>query len=268
VGASRAGTRAAAGSCRAGAADARDSCPRRRRPRTVSIAVFASPSPAAAAEFPNDNPLLHNGARWVCRETLGAARAILRASGSTVLAAPAEPQVSAARAAPQRVALATPPLPARRYEGPLELDLDRIVIAHRALNVPPPPDFIFRPFVRGARPILGAPVAEPPIQPRPCYAVDGRAAHARVQRNERVDIAPCLSIVATTPVALPTVVERPRRSRRRRPVAARALTVAAFPNPGELERVILELEAAFAKPGLHSRSHEGARVSPCRAGAA
>jgi hypothetical protein len=232
--------------------------------------------PAAAAEFPNDNPLLHRGARWVCRDTRGPARAMLRPQDE---GAPPPRAESPPLAAPMERAPATEapsPRPQRRYDGPLVLELDRIVIPHRVEDVPPPPDFIFRPFVRAAAPT--APVAvtldAAPIQPRACQVVDAREARLRVQRTGRVDIAPCLSVVESAPAAPAPVVERVRRSRRRGPPALRALAVAPLPDRGELQRAIEELEAAFAKPGLHCRPHEGARVSqyavsqgPCPAGA-
>jgi hypothetical protein len=59
-------------------------------------------------------------------------------------------------------------------------------------NVPPPPDFIYRPFVssRAAPP----PPSPRPIHPRPCRIVDARQARQRVQRGWRVDVAPCIDI--------------------------------------------------------------------------
>ena len=233
--------------------------------------------PAVAAEFPNDNPALHFGARWICRNTRGAARATLRIEPATPLFdAPPPANDSILTGAPSAASLAPTSTDASgaesRYAGPLELFLDRIVLAHRVENVPPPPDFIFRPFVSAEK--LAASRATPavlgPIEPRACHVVDQRDAGRRVQRGWRVDIAPCLSVGAAAPevtraVAISTIsVEGSRRARRRGPVLARVLAVSPvspLPDAGELERAISELEAAFAKPALHSRPHEGAVVS-------
>jgi hypothetical protein len=84
----------------------------------------------------------------------------------------------------------------RLCAGPLELDLGRIVLPHRVEDVPPPPDFIYRPFV-SSRARSAPPAPSPrPIQPRPCRVVDARQARQRVQRGWRVDVAPCVDIGA------------------------------------------------------------------------
>ena len=94
--------------------------------------------------------------------------------------------------------MAPPPPPVeRRYEGPLQIDLSRIVLPHRVENVPPPPDFIFRPFVSSRRRELHAEGASEsavrprlsPIAPRPCRVVDEVEACRRVDRRFRVDVA-------------------------------------------------------------------------------
>jgi hypothetical protein len=86
----------------------------------------------------------------------------------------------------------------RRYEGPLELDLGRIVLVHRVENVPPPPEFIFQPFA-SSRAREAALSARPrPIDPRPCRVVDDREANRRVERGWRVDVAPCLNVGASS----------------------------------------------------------------------
>lgn len=159
-----------------------------------------------------------------------------------------------------------PRSPARVYEGPLELDLDRIVIAHRVENIPPPPDFVLRPFVPSPprAPAERELVNDVAIEPRSCEVVDGGEARRRVRRGPRVDIAPCLSVDAPAVSA----AEVPPRARRRGPTQARVLVACPLPEMTELERAILELEAAFAKPALHSKAHEGARVIPCPAGGA
>ena len=71
--------------------------------------------PAGAAEFPNDNPSLHDGARWVCPDTVGATRAIVRprASGGVIPVVSAEPATLLERAASE------PARRERRYDGPL-----------------------------------------------------------------------------------------------------------------------------------------------------
>jgi hypothetical protein len=127
------------------------------------------------------------------------------------------------------------PAAVRRYDGPLELDLDRIVLQHRVEEVPPPPDFIFRPFVSSrARSALAA---VPPlrIDPRPCRVVDGREACRRVERGWRVDVAPCLNVGS--------VDEPSRRQNRRR---GGVVAGASHPPPPEDAPPALELEAASA----------------------
>jgi hypothetical protein len=189
--------------------------------------VTAAFHTSGASEFPNDNPALHRGARWVCLLPRGPARALLRPSaGADVrsLEGPEEPP----HAVPQPAAVA----PERRFEGPLELDLGRIVLPHRVENIPPPPDFIFRPFV-AARAKLGPPSALP-IDPRPCRVVDEREAGRRVDRGSCVDVAPCIHVGVA-------VSEPSRRQPRRRgALAARLVLAAAFAAPP------LELEAASA----------------------
>jgi len=177
------------------------------------LAVQTAYFPASAAEFPNDNPGLHQGVRWVCRQTLGAARALLRApqpgpcsEGSSPCRAPQEgvsaPEPSRSRSAAELTSAPSPADPALlllRLAGPLELDLDRIVLPHRVENVPPPPEFIFRPFVSSrARDLCLAlaTLCAPPLEPLRYRIVDQRAASCRVQRGWRVDVAPCLSIGA------------------------------------------------------------------------
>jgi hypothetical protein len=216
--------------------------------------VTAPFQPAGAAEFPNDNPSLHDGARWVCPDTVGPTRAIVRprALGGAVSVVAAEPAAHAAAPEPAPpVELAAPLEPAppeRRYQGPLELDLGRIVLVHRVENIPPPPDFIFRPFVRSPRREVSlgeavvAALADPsaasllppaPIEPRPCRSVDERDAGRRIERGWRVDVAPCLSIG--------TSAEALRARLRRRGIS----TTRALP-PGPAAPVPLELEAVGA----------------------
>jgi len=169
--------------------------------------VTAPVFPAGAAEFPNDNPLLHDGARWICPETVGPVRALLRPrAGGTAIPVVAAASGSSSRREPEV------PLE-QRFEGPLELDLGRILLVHRVEDIPPPPEFIFRPFVSSRRPAVAltvveapeAPAAEAssssvelptPIDPVPCRVIDEREACRRVERGWRVDVAPCVNVGA------------------------------------------------------------------------
>ena len=67
-----------------------------------SLLNFAPPMlPIAwSAEFPNDNPLLHEGAVWICTTVRGAPRAILRARASLP---PPEPPPVVAELEPARI---------------------------------------------------------------------------------------------------------------------------------------------------------------------
>jgi hypothetical protein len=203
--------------------------------------VYAEFSPTCANEFPNDNPALHEGARWVCREPLGAPRALLRAP-------PNEPPIaiSAPVSSPERIA-AQPAL-----TGPLELDLSRIVLPHRVEDVPPPPEFIFRPLAssRRAEPAaLFEPVAVP-LRALPLLGyrvVDEHLAASRVERRWRVDVAPCLAVAAALPqAALPEPVEA---------VALESLALALFPEfPEPPEVSQLGLLAPLAPGGTEPPS--------------
>jgi hypothetical protein len=210
-----------------------------------SILVVTAPHITACAEFPNDNPDLHRGARWVCRELRGPVRAVLRARpGADVLAGvalAAEPPPARAEdfePDTRRDVLQAEALPAPRvYAGPLELDLDRIVLPHRVEDVPPPPEFIFRPFVSSLRRAPAALASAPPIEPQACQIVDEREACRRVARGWRVDVAPCVDVGT-----LSTNIEALRRVARRRVAAVRALQLATTydaerPEPVELEAV-------------------------------
>jgi hypothetical protein len=245
------------------------------------LAVSARFLPVDAAEFPNDNPSLHHGARWICRSTVGAARAVLRPL------AVVEPPLPELVKAPERVdavpaeVVAKPALRARQLTGPIELDLGRIVLIHRVENVPPPPDFIFQPFVRtspterpappdpspalatGASPEPPVVSEAEPIEPVACQIVDRRDAARRVNRGWRVDIAPCLS-VGPGPAPASSSGETRRATRRRGSVVARSLS--PLPDSDEVSRAISELEAAFAQPALHYRPDGSAGVGACRAG--
>ncbi|HWO14312.1 MAG TPA: hypothetical protein VNN80_32625 [Polyangiaceae bacterium] len=186
--------------------------------------------PAGAAEFPNDNPSLHDGARWVCPDTVGRARALLRprASGGAI------PVVAAETSAPPPRRPAEEP-PERRLQGPLQLDLGRILLLHRVEDVPPPPEFVYRPFVSSRRREAAAAPAlavATPIDPRPCRVVDERDACRRVERGWRVDVAPCVNVGASGD-------GQRARPRRRGGTLVRSLSSPPAPAP-------LELEAASA----------------------
>jgi hypothetical protein len=124
----------------------------------------------------------------------------------------------------------------RRFDGPIELDLGRIVLPHRVENVPPPPDFIFEPFVssrsssRSQAALAPAPALR--IEPQPCRIVDEREAGRRVDRGWRVDVAPCVDVGVDN--------ESRRQPRRRGPLLARRLLAAPITSPAT------ELEAASA----------------------
>ncbi|HEU4577554.1 MAG TPA: hypothetical protein VFS67_04825 [Polyangiaceae bacterium] len=154
--------------------------------------VYAEFSPTCANEFPNDNPALHEGARWVCREPLGAPRALLRA-----------PLNEPVGAGPASAASARVPEPAVEpaLVGPLELDLARIVLPHRVQDIPPPPEFIFRPLPSSRRAApAAADVFEPVAVPQRALpllgyrVVDQHLAASRVDRRWRVDVAPCVAV--------------------------------------------------------------------------
>jgi hypothetical protein len=220
-----------------------------------SILVVTAPYITDCAEFPNDNPDLHRGARWVCRDLRGPVRAVRRARpGAEGFVEPVEalgspaaedasPPVLPSTGGALLAALAEPPRAERVYAGPLELDLGRIVLLHRVEDVPPPPDFIFRPFVSSLRRAALSPglASTRPIEPRPCRVVDEREACQRVARGPRVDVAPCVEVGA-----LASSVESLRRVARRRLAAVRALQLATTfdaERPAPLE---LELEAVSA----------------------
>ncbi len=172
--------------------------------------------------------------------------------------------------------------------GPLQLDLSRIVLPHRVADVPPPPPFIFRPLPssRRAAQALAIARATPPLQPLGYRVVEQRAASCQVQRRWRVDVAPCLAVLAALPEAspapapvhalpplaplapepvLPELEQSPESGQRRKPgegaqppsskkqrrraarVSSASLMTAALPGNAELSRTLSELEADFAE---------------------
>jgi hypothetical protein len=119
-----------------------------------------------------------------------------------------------------------------RFDGPLALDLGRIVLPHRVENVPPPPDFIFRPLASARPRLSAAPSLVLPIDPRPCRVVDERAAGRRIDRGFCVDVAPCIEVGAAA--------NEPsrRQPRRRGSLAARGVLGSPVgAPPPELEAV-------------------------------
>lgn len=175
--------------------------------------VYAAYQPTCANEFPNDNPALHRGARWVCRGPLGAPRALLQTPAGPLsrsqpasealpgqapeLAPPAEPAAPVSTASLEVASLEVEPERARvelaaRLAGPLQLDLTRIVLPHRVANIPPPPEFVFRPFRSSQR--RSAEAAAPPLPLLGYRVVDAQAGAHRVERRWRVDRAPCLGV--------------------------------------------------------------------------
>jgi len=170
------------------------------------------------------------------------------------------PVVAAASTLAAEPATAREPAPPeRRYEGPLELDLGRILLVHRVENIPPPPDFIFRPLASSRRreasvgeaapsevplseAVVAALAADPSaggvcaalvartIEPQACRTIDEREASRRVDRGWRVDVAPCLNIGASGEAFR-------ARIRRRGISTTRALPSSPPPIPLELEAV-------------------------------
>jgi hypothetical protein len=145
---------------------------------------------------------------------------------------PAPYPLAPAEAVPARAAVVAP---VRHYPGPLQLDLDRIVLPHRVENVPAPPQFIFVPFVPSRVRAARAVVPPPTIDPRPCRVVDEREACRRIDRGWRVDVAPCVNVGA--------MAEASRRQSRRR---SGIVACGALPPLEEVSLAPLVLEAASA----------------------
>jgi hypothetical protein len=76
----------------------------------------------------------------------------------------------------------------RRCDGPLQLDLGRIVIPHRVEDVPPPPAFIYTPFVSSRATEASGP--SPGLLERACSAGKAHPLRWRVQRAGRAGLAP------------------------------------------------------------------------------
>jgi hypothetical protein len=252
----------------------------------VSTPVYC---PVGAAEFPNDNPNLHRGARWVCRDPLGSARAVLRYSARDASlwtlpsgvsrALPPQADRPLANQSPESAAmppaLAVAVARALSFKGPLDIVLGRVLLTQRVEDVPPPPAFVYEPFVPSRRAALKEAAAiatvpanalpfsvvgtlphahrPTPIEPSACRVVDSRDARQRVARGWRVDIAPCVAVDSPAPLAsapgqraipaepkatapVAAALTRPERTRRgRRRGAQTAASLSASPVPSSDE---------------------------------
>jgi hypothetical protein len=220
--------------------------------------------PAPAAEFPNDNPELHRGARWLCLRTRGASRAVWRwaAEGPAAAPQPAPPE-SPWPPAPFPLAPREEPARARAFEPdpslPFVMDIDpsRIVLNRRVDDIPPPPEFVFRAF-RRSRPTVSVDPDQPVSVGRVQDVSSGDVGSRQVRRGSRVDVAPCIALVepGATPTAPSLTLvasdarraepEQPRRSRRSAPVR-RGIVSSPVSDPEQLEQAIRELESAFGE---------------------
>ncbi|MET0412721.1 MAG: hypothetical protein ABW217_15565 [Polyangiaceae bacterium] len=245
-----------------------------------TLAVDLRPTPAA--EFPNDNPALHHGARWVCLRTRGASRAVWRWAGdssphtravsSSAESASAAPSGAADSAwPPSPFALAPPdplpeqpPRPEPEESLPLVLDIDpsRIVLPQRVADLPPPPAFVFRPF-RRTRPEVTVDPERPVSVARMLDVSSSEAGRTQVRRGSRVDVAPCIGLQPSAPPVAPALTFvasevsevsetepapriEPERRRSRRAAPARRGPITSSSGE-ELEQAILELESAFGE---------------------
>jgi hypothetical protein len=245
-----------------------------------TLAVDLRPTPAA--EFPNDNPALHHGARWVCLRTRGASRAVWRwaddsapraraLSSSAISSSPEAASTAASPWPPSPFALvppeprpAQPPRPEPEESLPLVLDIDasRIVLPQRVADVPPPPAFVFRPF-RRTRPEVAVDPEHPVSVARMLDVSSSETGRVQVRRGSRVDVAPCIGLLPSAPQLAPgltfvasavsAVSEsepapriEPERRRSRRAAPARRGPITSSSGE-ELEQAILELESAFGE---------------------
>lgn len=169
--------------------------------------------PKFSSEFPNDNPLLSRGVRWVCQGTLGVARAVVRSGGE---------RTSQPLPSPEPLA---EPEPARSpsFEGPLDIDPGRVVLRQRELNVPPPPDFVFEPFR--------------------CEAPRQAAEPLPAEPDGGVVVLPCVVVTAPTQEAeaAPPPAAEGCAASGTRPSPRRA----SGPSAAALQTALAELEAAF-----------------------
>jgi hypothetical protein len=247
--------------------------------------VYAAYSPTSASEFPNDNPALHEGARWVCQGLLGPPRALLQAQPAVFsrgepsrgepsrgelaaeLPAPAPEQPLATRSLPARSAApaaarphggAPPAAELARYTGPLQLDLTRLVLPHRVADIPPPPDFIFRslatPPPAACRVLLEPfePAVAPPLTLLGYRVIDARAATCRVDRRWRIDIAPCVRIDTAPGVRIDTAPPQLALAAPLPALAARAELAQqpAVAAGAELAQPAVAAEAGLAQPAV------------------
>lgn len=224
--------------------------------------------PTPAAEFPNDNPALHHGARWVCLRTRGASRAVWRwAEDRSPGASTAAPSVSESPWPPAPFALAPPDPPPERLPHPepdeslplvMDIDPTRLVLPQRVADVPPPPAFVYRPF-RRSRPRVTVDPEQPVSTGRVLDVSSGERGRAQVRRGSRVDVAPCIALESNAPAVAPLLclvseaseaepaprVESERRRARRASPARRGPITST--SGEELEQAILELESAFGE---------------------
>jgi hypothetical protein len=161
---------------------------------------------------------------------------------------------------------------AARFAGPLALDLARIVLPHRVADIPPPPEFVFRPFVSSRR--RSVPAAAPPLPLLGYRVVDARVGAQRVERRWRVDIAPCLgvgaerrvaqSLASVLPEIVSTVLADGRLAVENTPAELDALAQVLFPDtPVLAEPVILEpVEPPSGEPPIPELSDLVAQQLP------
>jgi hypothetical protein len=148
----------------------------------------------------------------------------------------------------------TPPsaAPPRRFDGPLVIDPARMVLRHRVDDVPPPPDFVLRPFAPACEPETREP-ARPPLSAGPavviraCVAVTGAAVDPP---------APAPVVAGAQPLGggarTPGETETGRADCPPVGAVASSRQAVAGVEPSEavsIARAIAELDAAFADAG-------------------
>lgn len=242
---------------------------------------------AGASEFPNDNPRLHAGARWVCRATSGAPRAVLRYDAAT---APAplsgarrptdEAQEGPSSAAPEsgvvtRTATKTRRFPwatsarpalqvptrgteeyaaaverALRFKGPMDLALDSIVIPHRVEDIPPPPAFIYEAVLAHAeRELQRVTAARLAAEARARAAIVPARCHTvgAHRAAQRVERAWRVDIAPCLPVDGAPAQVEPAAEAPQPERRRRRGNPSELPMLKDLSRAIAELEAAFGE---------------------
>jgi hypothetical protein len=108
---------------------------------------YAAALSRPCCEFPNDNPELSEGVRWLCLNLVG----------------PPEPVWPEA-------ARSTPP-PAGSEEGPLKWVPGRVALPHRQQNIPAPPAFVYaelnNPTAAESEPAVSQPAVSEPTTSEP-----------------------------------------------------------------------------------------------------